>query len=156
MYTLKNTTLTLTDEQVEEVVKNAGKKEFIKEGQEYWYLYWGGQENCTWQNDNIDKARLARANVYLTEKEAKKADNKRLALGTIQAYIRDNGLEFTPDWKDTTDKYQIIGWNYVLNNVNHGCSDDINYSQHNLIFKSAEDLQKVLDNCREELIVLLT
>jgi hypothetical protein len=157
MYTLKNTTLTLTDEQVEEVLKNAGKKEFIKEGQKYWFVREIGIDNDHWVHaTSVDIERLERANVYLTEEEAQKADNKRLALGTIQAYIRDNDLQFTPNWEYNNWKWQITGWSYEGDCELYNQYYYNDESKYDLIFKSEEDRQKVIDNCKEELRILLT
>jgi hypothetical protein len=147
----------LTSEMVEQIVKNATeKKEFIKVGQRYWFLTDVGIDTCLWKDCSRDEARLIIGNVFLTEEAVKKVNNKRKAFGAIRQYIRDNGLEFKPDWSDDKQKkWQITGWDYLRNNCHYDwfCLYDI--SRHNLIFKSQEDRQKVLDNCAKELEVLL-
>jgi hypothetical protein len=153
----------LTEEQVEELlqqIKDAGifkeKKEVLEKGQEYWYLAEDEYSNTIFQNDGFDEAILARDNVYLTEEEARKADEKRVALGTIRAFIRKNDLEFTPDWEDGEEiKYQITGWQYEEDEMSIDRWTKWDESKYNLVFKSEEDRQKVLDNCTGELEFLL-
>jgi hypothetical protein len=147
----------LTSEMVEQIVKNATeKKEFIKIGQIYWFLDDIRFDCKKWENNEFDNYRLARGNVFLTEEAAKKAENKRLALGTIQQYIRDNDLEFEPNWYYREQmKWQICGWDYTRNNCLYDWPYSYNTSKHNLIFKTAEDRLKVIDNCAKELEVLL-
>ena len=132
-------------------------KEFIKIGQNYFYLNGYGISEITGDNGNLDNKLLARANVYLTKEEAQKADNKRLALGTIQKFIRDNDLEFEPDWQNNSQtKYQITGWNYEEDDVITNYFSFKKTSPFNLIFYSGIDRQKVLENCKEELKTLLS
>lgn len=138
-------------------IKVNKKKPFLEKGQEYWSLDVDKIIRLTNKNDDIDKRILARDNIYLTEEEVKKADNKRLALGTIRQYMRDNDLIWNDvDWNDgTQNKWQITGWNYDNKEVILEKLWATDCSQHNLIFKLAEDMQKVLDNCSEELKTLL-
>jgi hypothetical protein len=153
----------LTEEQVEELlqqIKDAGilkkKKDVLKKGQEYWYLTKIEYSSHFFDNDFIDNDLIARDNFYLTEEEVIKADKKRLALGTIRAFIKENDLEFTPNWEDSEEvKYQITGWNYCDDKVIVDMLLSLDCSSHNLNFKSEEDRQKVLDNCTGELEFLL-
>ena len=147
----------LTSAQIE-AIKASGileKKEFIKEGQSYWYLEDFSFSESSWKNDEVEEALLSRANVYLTEQEAIDADKRRLALGTIKKFIRENNLEFTPDWENEETRWQVTGWDYNKDSVSINYWTKINDSQHNLVFESQEDLEKVLENCKEELKTLL-
>jgi len=149
----------LTAEQVKEVVENAtNKKEFIKDRQDYWFLDSCGIVKAKEYNSSAwNMEHLVRNNIYLTEAEAQKADDKRLALGTIMQYIRDNDLEFVPNWEDDNEyKYQISGWSYEVDRPINDLYSVVNTSPHDLVFKSKKDCEKVFDNCKDEIKTLLT
>ena len=156
-YTLKDKKITLTEEEIREIVEaSKEKKGFIEIETRYWSLDCYSVNSFIWVDGTIGNKKLARGNVYLTEEEAQRADSKRLVLGTIQAFIRDNNLEFKPDWGNENEtKYTIAGWNYNNDAPNIDYYYQLNISSYNLIFKSAEDMQLVLDECRKELKILL-
>jgi hypothetical protein len=160
-FIIKNKEIELTAEEVAEIVKQSKETKqslyFVpKMGEVYFVLNAACFYSSIWKNDNIDNGFLARAEIYRTKEEAQKADEKRLALGRIRKYIHENGLEFVPNWKnENEDKYQIIGWDYDDDMPDKGWYCYIDRSCHNLIFRSEEDRQKVLDNCKDDLRILL-
>jgi len=65
----------------------------------YWCIDTEGEVDwSTWQDDELDITRQAYGNIYRTEAEALAVVEKRKAQARIDAYIRENGLEFVPDW----------------------------------------------------------
>lgn len=154
-------TIEISDEQFKkfeeegELLIKKKKKEFIKNRQRIWILFSDGTCESEWDGLSQHQKMLARNNIYITKEATQKADNKRLALGTIRKFIRENFLEFVPDWKNNQEKYQIIGWIYNAGIPDYSNWSLRNLSQHNLIFKSPEDRQKVLEGCHDELRVLL-
>jgi hypothetical protein len=159
-FTIKNKEIELTAEEVEEIVKQSKEAKqplyFVpKMEEEYFVLSECSVCVLNWGNGRADNLYLDRANVYRTKEEAEKEDQKRLALGRIRKYIHENDLESAPNWEDGEDKYQIVGWDYGLDKPITDCSPYIDYSSYNLIFRSVEDGQKVIDNCKDDLRTLL-
>lgn len=159
-YTVDN--LQITAEQVRKLVKEnpdilQEDTGVPKEGQDYWYLSATNVLMSYWANNSTDNELLIRNNVYLTKEAAEKADKKRVAFGSVMAFIRSHGLSFTPDWKsEDRDKYQITGWDFYNEEIWIGNNRRCNGSAANLpVFKSEEDRQLVLDNMAEELRTLL-
>lgn len=151
--------ITLTDSQFEKI-KASGileeKEEFVEIDQKVWSLKMCGIHEWNWKNLDDDYNLLARANVFLTEAEAIKADNKHLALGNIQKFMRENGIEVlkNPDWKDSTEKRQISGYDLWRDSVDISDYYNVNTSPFGLIFSTREDREKVADSCKEDIKVL--
>lgn len=96
-------------------------------------------------------------NVYKTKEEAEKIVKKRKALRRIHEYMRENDLFFYEvDWeKHEQAKWMIIGWNYDLQIADWDFTYFKDRIKGNLIFRTEEDMQEVLENCKEDLEIYL-
>ena len=155
-YKNKGLEVELTDEQAEEVVKVYGaKKDYLpKEGQIVYYISLGLDVFPISYKEIMKQAFIA-GEILLTKEEAEKKAEKLKALARINEYILSNGLRFKPDWSDVKQNYVIEGWGYHRDSPSIAYFCLVNTSKHNLVFKSAEDRQLVLDNCAEDLETLL-
>lgn len=150
----------IREEMVSKGLMEKKDKGLPKVGDCYWLLDSVGTEVWTFDNDVFENGAISRGNFYLTEEEAKKADERRLALGRIQKFIRENDIDapctgYIPDFSDGGYKYQITGWNYTYDEVSLNSYIKFDESQYNLIFKTLEGRQAVLENCSKDLEILL-
>ena len=155
-YKIKGLEVELTDEQVKEVAEAYGaKKDYLpKEGQIVFHLELNLGVDSTDYDAGMKHAFLA-GEIFLTKEEAEREAEKLKALARINEYILSNGLRFKPDWSDVKQNYVIEGWGYHRDSPSIAYFCLVNTSKHNLVFKSAEDRQLVLDNCAEDLETLL-
>ncbi len=168
--TPEGVSLNLSNEELEKIkeemashglLKNKEKKGLPSIGERFWVLpNTGTLETWTFHDDETDKGVISRGNFYLTREEAIKEDERRLALGRIQKFIRDNDIDapcngWTPDFEYGSYKYQISGWNYSGNVADTTVYAKFDDSKHGLTFKTAEDRQAVIDNCAKDLEILL-
>jgi hypothetical protein len=129
-------------------------------GKEYWFIdgYGIKTNDGYWCNNSYDHKRLSVNNAFFTESDCDKEIEIKLALGRIMSYIRDNEIELVKDedWKnDDILKWQIDGWDYIDDTPNIDSSYNTNWSQFSLTFYSQEDREKVVENCKEDLEILL-
>lgn len=69
--------------------------------QAYWYLdECGAVDRAQWDNHRLDKKILAFGNIYLTESEAIKAQQQRLAEVRVITRLRELDGGFVADWGD--------------------------------------------------------
>jgi len=111
--------------------------------------------NNVFLGDEGDKVLGKIGNAYKTRPEAERVVEKAKALRRIHEYMRKNDLFFTPDWSDDKYKYAIAGWDYVGNEPLTSTWFAVDASKGNLIFKSNNDRQMVLDNCAKDLEIYL-
>jgi hypothetical protein len=133
-----------------------------KIGEEYWYIgtdYAHDEVQVLhneFGNTSADKIRILTGNIYPTKKVAEKALAQKQALQRIYEYMDKEYLFFTPDWNDTTKKWMISGWDYNDDEPIHRWTNyGTDMSQHNFIFRTGEDMKMVLDNCAEDLEIVL-
>lgn len=158
-------TVTITDEQGNKVtipqsiwsatVEEYGKKKtWPRAGDCFWYLndvgsVCKGRFNGTFLDDKSQQF----GNFFQTEAEAEAVRDRRRAEAAIRKYIRDNGLEFEPDWTvGVIDKYHIYR--------DHASAVfAIEIHQHFQLtrdphFASREHAEAVIRDCNAELKVL--
>jgi hypothetical protein len=110
-------TITIGGETIEITDKNRAEYEaFVAASQkrdawpqisdEYWLIDSNGRlVREKWDAFETDQRRESIGNIYRTEAEALAVVEKRKAQARIDAVIRENGLEFVPDW-EARDKYR--------------------------------------------------
>lgn len=128
-------------------------------GKKYWYTQSNGTKDwAVWNNSEWGNNCLANNNVFFKEQDCDKQIQRNLALGRIMKFIRDNKIKLVKDedWgNDNIEKYTISAFNHRDNEF-YTCTNTIlNQSQHNLAFYTEEDMKKVIDNNKSDLILLL-
>lgn len=88
--------------QIDELKASLVNGEWPKMGDEYWFLDCGDIRRSWWDNDDLDRKRKQRGNIYRTEEEAKRADDRRILI----AEIREFAGHYKPVW-DCTFEYTI-------------------------------------------------
>lgn len=144
---INNIEVELTEEQIRELhsrLENKGEKYFFPEDGERFFIL-ASDEVCSDVCDDtssIDETRIKRG-VFRTEEQAKKEDEKRLALVRMWKWVQENGLYFEPDWSDTYSKYYPCRtrskWEIAE-------SSSIQFSFIFPHFKKESDCQKFIDN----------
>lgn len=97
-------TITLTQEQLEQIVKQTANKSIIfvpKADENYWCIYTDGDiMYSAWKNGNADKKLLSIGNIYKTKEEAEKARDIQLAKVRVRNAIAEANGNWIPDWND--------------------------------------------------------
>jgi len=135
----------------EEIEKMKGNK-LPENGIEFFNIGQDGKKACyKWAGDNVDLYLFYTGNFYLTEQEAEKAEQKAQALMRIKKFIFENNISQEVDWSNyDTEKYFIV-YDHKYKEIQHRA---ISYSTHfDKIgyFNSQEDVEKVIENCKEDL-----
>jgi hypothetical protein len=103
-------------------------------------------------SDCVDNYDYYMGNYFLTREEAEKQAKKMKALYNIKKYIIDNGLYFEPDWSDGNQaKFSIV---CDKGNFHFIVTHDWNSPLQIGYFKSKEDVEKVINTCKEDLEIL--
>lgn len=151
--TKNNIEIEITDEDYEEITRQRNSKDWMpKDGDEYWFVNsLGEKEQSTWVKRQADSHRLYTSNCFKTEAECDTYLEYLNALKAINKFKLENGLNWKPNWVNHEDKYCIkvnmekVDW-YVWVNENH--FNSLGY------YKSQEDAQKVIDNCKKEIEII--
>lgn len=159
--TLENgTTIKVTDEQLQELIDSQEIEHRIgwkPQLLDYFYFISNNLDikERRYEGFSEDRDLVVVGNCYATKEAAKQAREKQKALRRIHEYMYKNDLVYVPDWSDSIGKYQISGWSYNDNSpIVHSFFHE-NLSRGNLVFKTDEDRQQVLDNCKEDLEIYL-
>ncbi len=129
--------------------------------EEYWYIDTGGAVSITkdidwcsnyseFENDRMN------GNAFLTEKGARKELEKRKAIQRVLKWKHKNGLDFEPDWENNNENKYLLFYNY--NNYN-SCRKKICSNVHFQskyycpvgYFKTKKDVEKCIEECKEDL-----
>ena len=147
---INNIEVELTEEQIRELhsrLESKGEKYFFPEmNKKYIRLETDGRTTVSNRDSHFDTEVAFRGNAFRTEAQARKEDEKRLALVRMWKWVQENGLYFEPDWNDENSikyfpvyHYRDKGWTW----------DDYRYTQQNFLFphfKTESDCQKFIDN----------
>jgi hypothetical protein len=145
-YTLKNKTIELNDEELDNLNAQRDKKTEPERGTLYWYVdEEGGVYRGTWADCNYEKYRLSQDNVFRTkeEAEAKLAYNK--AVGTIRMYILEQNGDWTPDYREK--KYYLCYSSWFT--PHKWVSDLTRYNYRGVIGAYAKSEQIIKDTIEE-------
>lgn len=150
--------LNLNDEQLKQLksqMPGVFKKNKFEVGDEYWYIcYDGDVVECEWENDNIDKQRLAYGNAFKTEEEATKVSDRRQAVKRVKDWIEENLGVFEPDWSDANQSKYSIYYNYNNNLLDYTWSRALKQYSPIGYLKSEEDCKRLIENCEEDLLII--
>lgn len=140
----------LTEEQIMELhsrLQNKGEKYFFpEETEDYTCLtsYGISDETYTESETHVDTVNRG---VFRTEEQAKKEDNKRLAIVRMWKWVQENGLYWEPNWNDNRIIKYFPKYNHKLRQWGSNLPDvEIQYNFLFPYFKTSEDCQKFIDN----------
>lgn len=127
-----------------------------KMGDDYWYVETNFpiNYNCdVWDNDMIDKVRLAMGNVFLSEQAVKDEIAKRKATQVIKTYIATY-FPFVPDWENGKQEKHYIYYAY-------NCQKYYSHQTYSLqdqpqigFLKSEEDCKVIIEKFKKELDII--
>ena len=120
----------------------------------YWYL--GGNNIKSFYSYAAFEVDRLVNNAFLTEKDARKELEKRKAIQRVLKWKYENGLDFEPDWENNNENKYLLFYNY--NNYN-SCSKKICSNVHFQskyycpvgYFKTKKDVEKCIEECKEDL-----
>lgn len=114
------------------------------------------QEKVTREYFVADDEYLASSTFgFKTREERNLHDSKQKAIFKIHKYMRENNMFWDIDWNTFKGKWLIQGWNYGWDIPSLCCYSQQDSSSHNLIFKTEEDRDEILDKFPEELELIL-
>lgn len=139
-----------------EAFEKGNVKEWSPEtGSDYWFIDAEGDvDDDIWSGGMaLDKARQSIGNIYRTESEALAQVEKLKAKARIDKYIRDNGLEFVPDWMNLDQAKWLVYYSYAKGGFETGLYD-ITRVISPFELESRNDARQVIDNCTDDLKTL--
>lgn len=150
-----NVEIDITEDDFKKLRSQFRKKKEIERGTEYYYISWDGSvDEDYWGDDKVDNFLRDSGNFYLIKEEAEKALEKQVALNKINKYIRDNDMEFTPDWKDESQ------YKYCVYSVRGDLEVDSFWSSRHCLkipyLASIEHTEQLIKDCKKELLVLFS
>ncbi len=159
------TTLTANDQTIEVEIPEEQLKKIMpkskrwraEEDQSYWYIDSGGSSTSTTEvGVRADDFHYKTGNYFATEEQAEKYRNYLLAIASINEFIEKEGLEFSPDWEDERQrKYYIYCFRSSTEFIwSETFSSNVQVLLLLPYFKSQEDAQKVINNCKNHLEVI--
>lgn len=159
--TIDGKTIEISDESYEAFKKQfVVEEEWPKSGDMYRYIDSSGDSAySTCVNDDIDRFNKSIGNCYRTRGEAEEALKTGWvvylqALERVKKYIKDNGLEFEPDWSDNDEAKYGIYYNYQPDELRISHSYEAKHSNLPRL-RSAEDAKQVMKACKDDYLILL-
>ncbi len=151
--TLNGVEVTLTQEQIDQILKENEKKSGYPENDtEFWYLTsYGEAIYYHWEGEESEHYMFDTGNYYETKAEAEKALEKLQALARIRKYIRENDLGVVPDWSDRNRAayiYYSHSDSEFLWEVYWYLSQETNIGY----LKSSEACEQVIKDCKDDLL----
>ena len=127
-----------------------------EEDEDYWFVDEGYILEANWDNDEFDQYCYKTGNCYRTEKEARTALARIIALADIREYILNNNLQVdNVDWSDRDQEKWIIYYDHDYSEFYGG---EINYIHQKLNelpwLKSEEAKDQVIQAKKKELLVI--
>ncbi len=142
--TINNIEIELTEEQIKELhgrLQDKGEKYFFpKGGEEYYSIF------STGVGQSRDLIAQIERGVFRTLEQAKKEDEKKLALVRLWKWVQENGL-YCDDWNRIGVKHHAV-YRYETKTWKVACYIGQNCRQDFLFpyFKTQKDCQKFIDN----------
>lgn len=155
-YTLKNRDIEISEEELTELNR---QKESKKSGvpemeQRYWYVDSAGEKDInSWRNNTFDLHHLYTNNLFLTEEKCDEYLKYVNALKAITKFKIENSLnDFKADWTNGL----LAKWYIELLADQFGVEDCYIKNSLNLLgyYASKEDAQRVIDNCKAEILLV--
>jgi len=115
--TIGGETIEITDRNKNEyeafIAASKKRDAWPQKGVAYCYIDETGQTCTTTWDSSVDLQYIEYGNCYRTEAEALAVVEKRKAQARIDAYIRENGLEFVPDWENDVQSKFGVRYNHT-------------------------------------------
>lgn len=156
MYTLKNRDFTISEAELADLNQQAESKKsgMPREGQKYWYCdSYGDKGRDVWNKSRGDYHGLYSGNLFLTEEKCEEYLKYVNALKAITKFKIEAGLnDFKAEWEED-GKYN---WQITLyvDRLKTECVEVTNYFNLLGYYASKEDAQKVIDNCKAEILIV--
>ena len=157
-YKIKGLEVEITDEQLDELIKereNKGKPWKPEKGEYYWFVGSWGDVSCDdWRGSSEDIFYLKSNNVFKTKGEAEAKLDYLNAVIAVNAKIRELNDGWTPDWMDYSQSKNNIRYNYDVSEffiTSHW--QETEFSILNFI-KSKELAEQVIKECAKELEII--
>jgi hypothetical protein len=141
-------------------VKDEGDDEEWPQRGDNWYCInsRGGVSNIQWDDDDQDQFCKSTGNCYRTAEEAEEAQKTGWvaylqALERVKKYIKDNGLEFEPDWSN----FEQAKWHIFYSHLAR-ISTTVNYDIQPCslpCFSTEEHARQVMKACEADYLILL-
>lgn len=146
----QNIEVELTEEQIIELhsrLQNKGEKYFFPKQHAERFYYLGADEIGGGINHRaeFDEDRINRG-VFRTEEQAKKEDEKRLALVRMWKWVQENGLYWEPDWGVCTEYKYYPSYDYFHKTWILSLDFSVRNNFVFPYFRTKEDCQKFIDN----------
>mgnify|MGYP000964189592 CR=1 FL=1 len=137
-----------------EAFEKGQAKDWPQKGDRYYFADSVGKVlEEEWIGHATDKARQEMGKIRRTAKEVEQQVAKDKAEAAIRKYIRENGLEFQPDWQNPSQiKYGFQYLYSVQKFTPECCYEHRRFSP--AYVKSEDDAQQVINNCQEHLKIL--
>lgn len=149
---INNIEVELTEEQIIELhsrLQDKGEKYFFpKKGEGACYICIDGsiEGSTNWSMDNDHDSKIISRGVFKNVEQAKKEDEKRLALVRMWKWVQENGLYWEPDW---SNKNKMKNYPAYIHTDKRWISEQGSFVERQFLFpyfKSSEDCQKFIDD----------
>jgi hypothetical protein len=148
----------ISDESYKAIADSIQSKRWKPEEDEgYWYTDSTGAIYCEqWGDQEYDKYRYKTGNIYRTEKEAKTALARIIALADVREYILDNDLQVDIiDWSDEEQDKWVIYYDHDDSEFYGEIHRTSQYFNEPPYLKSTEATNQVIQAKKKELLVIL-
>jgi hypothetical protein len=156
--TLNGVEVTLTQEQIDQILKENEKKGgYPENGTGYWRLTAYGLvlPDC-WDGAEEDTLGFDTGNYYTTEAEAEKALEKLQALARIRKYIRENNYGIEPNWENLNMPFFPrcfrIGYHRLYGDFFVNVVSTARFETNIGYLKSSLYAEDVIKNCKDDLL----
>ncbi len=117
----------------------------------YWYL--GGNNIKSFYSYAAFEVDRLVNNAFLTEKDARKELEKRKAITRVMKWKHENGMNFEPDWEDYNEEKYLPFYN--CNSCSKKICSNVHFESKYYCpvgyFKTLEDVEKCIEECKEDL-----
>lgn len=117
----------------------------------YWYL--GGNNIKSFYSYAAFEVDRLVNNAFLTEEEAIKELEKRKAIQRVLKWKYENGLNFKPDWENNNENKYLLFYNY--NSFTKKLCSNVHFESKYYCpvgyFKTKKDVEKCIEECKEDL-----
>lgn len=147
---INNIEVELTEEQIIELhsrLQNKGEKYFFPKALERFFsinpdglVVIDNNDTTTTDEEIINRG------VFRTEAQAKKEDEKRLALVRMWKWVQENGLYFEPDWSNGKVMKHFVSYDYECRKFKTATTWSTKTDFLFPHFNTQEDCQKFIDN----------
>ena len=126
--------------------------------EKYYYLNdYNEIKKATWFSDKKDRVRYYNHNVFIDKKNAKIKQAKNESWIKIKEFIKENGLEFEPDWNNYDEAKYYIVYDYTqkMFNFNYEIKAEKIENENKIPYlKGIDDCVKLIDKMQDDLKII--